>query len=65
MGYVVESGNVRPSETKTDAVMRFPEPGNVKQIQNFLVYPVISGSLFVVDHAAVVELIKKKYCVQF
>jgi len=36
LGHMVESGSVRPSEAKTEAVMRFPEPKSVKQIQSFL-----------------------------
>jgi len=36
LGHTVESGGVRPSKTKTDAVTRFPEPKNVKQVQSFL-----------------------------
>lgn len=36
MGHIIESVEVRPSETKTDAVTRFPEPKNVKQVQSFL-----------------------------
>lgn len=34
--HIIESGNVRPSEAKTDAVMKFLEPRNVRQIQSFL-----------------------------
>lgn len=36
LGHVIESGDVRPLEAKTDAVARFPEPKNVKQVQSFL-----------------------------
>lgn len=36
LGNVIENGSVRPSERKTEAVMRYPEPKNVKQIQSFL-----------------------------
>jgi len=36
LGHIIESGDVRPSEAKTDAVTRFPEPRNVKQVQSFL-----------------------------
>jgi len=35
LGYIIEIGNIRPSEKKTKAVMNFPEPTNVKKIQNF------------------------------
>lgn len=36
LGHEIEAGSVRPSAAKTDAVTRFPEPKNVKQIQSFL-----------------------------
>lgn len=36
LGHVIENGTIRPSERKTKAVMHFPEPQNVKQIQAFL-----------------------------
>lgn len=36
LGHVIENGLVRPSERKTEAVMRYPEPRNIKQIQSFL-----------------------------
>lgn len=36
LGYKVKRGRIRPSENKTNAVMRFPEPTNVKQVQGFL-----------------------------
>lgn len=32
LGHIMESGNVRSSEVKMDAVTRFPEPVNAKQI---------------------------------
>lgn len=36
LGYIIENGTIRPSETKTLAVQKFPEPTNVKQLQSFL-----------------------------
>lgn len=36
LGHVVENGTIRPSPHKTEAVLRFPEPGNVKQVQSFI-----------------------------
>lgn len=36
LGHIIESGDVQPSEAKTDAVTHFPEPKNVKQMQSFL-----------------------------
>lgn len=36
LGHVIEAGQVRPSNKKTEAVRRFPEPTNVKQVQSFL-----------------------------
>lgn len=36
LGYVIENNCVEPSEQKTDAVKRFPEPANVRSLQSFL-----------------------------
>jgi len=36
LGQVIENGLVSPSPEKVKAVMRFPEPTSVKQIQSFL-----------------------------
>ncbi|KAL0851475.1 hypothetical protein ABMA28_007272 [Loxostege sticticalis] len=36
LGHVVEDGAVMPSPGKTAAVMKFPEPQNVKQLHSFL-----------------------------
>lgn len=36
LGHIIENGTVKPSTRKTDAVMKFPEPGNIKQVQSFL-----------------------------
>jgi len=36
LGHVIEEGHVRPSDRKTEAVRRFPEPASVKQVQSFL-----------------------------
>ncbi|XP_025997281.2 uncharacterized protein LOC113005666 [Solenopsis invicta] len=36
LGHVIENGRVYPSVRKIDAVRKFPEPSNVKQIQSFL-----------------------------
>lgn len=36
LGYVIEDGKVQPSPAKTDAVMKFPEPKNEKQLHSFL-----------------------------
>ncbi|GFW17947.1 retrovirus-related Pol polyprotein from transposon 17.6 [Trichonephila clavipes] len=35
-GYIVESGTIKPSTTKTLAVRKFPEPTTIKQVQSFL-----------------------------
>lgn len=36
LGHVIEKGLVRPSERKVEAVQKFPEPRNTKQLQSFL-----------------------------
>lgn len=36
LGHIVEGGCVRPSDRKTEAVQRFPELANAKQVQSFL-----------------------------
>ncbi|GFT35794.1 retrovirus-related Pol polyprotein from transposon 17.6 [Trichonephila clavipes] len=36
LGYIVESGTIKPSPTKTLAVRKFPEPTTIKQVQSFL-----------------------------
>lgn len=36
LGYIVESGQIRPSRQKTLAVSRFSEPTTIKQVQSFL-----------------------------
>jgi len=36
LGYIIEAGNIYPSEKKTKAVMKFPGPTNVKRVQSFL-----------------------------
>jgi len=36
LGQVIENGRVSPSPEKIKAVMRFPEPTSVKQVQSFL-----------------------------
>ncbi|GFX92977.1 retrovirus-related Pol polyprotein from transposon 17.6 [Trichonephila clavipes] len=36
LGHIVESGNIKPSPTKTIAVRKFPEPTTIKQVQSFL-----------------------------
>lgn len=36
LGHVIEGGTVMPSSGKTDAVIKFPEPRNEKQLQSFL-----------------------------
>jgi transposase InsO family protein len=36
LGHVIQDGVVMPSPGKTDAVMKFPEPRNVKQLHSFL-----------------------------
>jgi len=36
LGHVIENGRVGPSEHKTEAVRKFPEPNSVKQVQSFL-----------------------------
>ncbi|XP_015596320.1 uncharacterized protein LOC107268244 [Cephus cinctus] len=36
LGYIVEEGEIRPSDEKTKAVKNFPKPKSVKQIQSFL-----------------------------
>lgn len=32
LGHIVEDGSIRPSERKTEAVTKFPQPTNVKQV---------------------------------
>lgn len=36
LGHTIGEGSVRPSEYQTEAVKRFPEPTNIRQIQAFL-----------------------------
>ncbi|KMQ94326.1 blastopia polyprotein [Lasius niger] len=36
LGHIIEDGTVRPSERKTEAVKRFAEPKNIRQVQAFL-----------------------------
>lgn len=36
LGFVVENGEIKPSDLKTRAVQKFPTPSNVKQVQSFL-----------------------------
>ena len=36
LGHVVSNGKIRPSEHKTNAVRKFPEPKTIRQIQSFL-----------------------------
>lgn len=48
LGHEIESGSIRPSATKTDAVTRFPEPKKVKQVQSFLGLSGFSVNLFVI-----------------
>lgn len=47
LGHIIESGNVRPSEAKTDAVMKFSKPKNIKQVQSFLA---TSENSFIIIH---------------
>lgn len=36
LGYIVEKGTIRPSERKSETVMKFPQPKSIKQVQSFL-----------------------------
>lgn len=36
LGHKISNGEVRPSSDKTDAVVRYPEPRNVKQLHSFV-----------------------------
>lgn len=36
LGHVIENGRVHPSEKKIEAVIDFPKPTNVRQVQSFL-----------------------------
>lgn len=36
LGHIIENGNVHPSAEKTDAVLRYPQPQTIKQLQRFL-----------------------------
>ena len=36
LGYIVKDGTIRPSEVKTRAVMDFPKPRSIKEIQSFV-----------------------------
>jgi len=36
LGHVIENGQVYPSTCKIEAIRRFPEPSNVRQVQSFL-----------------------------
>lgn len=36
LGHIIENGTIRPSEQKVKAVMCFPEPRNIRQVQAFL-----------------------------
>lgn len=37
LGHIIEDEATHPTENKTEAVMKFPQPKNVKQLQTFLV----------------------------
>jgi len=36
LGHIIENEHVYPSERKIEAVKKFPEPSNTKQLQSFL-----------------------------
>jgi len=36
LGHIIEDGCVYPSKHKIEAMQKFPEPSNVKQLQSFL-----------------------------
>lgn len=36
LGYIVRAGQIQPSDRKTTAVAKYPEPRTVKQVQSFL-----------------------------
>ena len=36
LGHIIGGGNIKPSLEKTKAVMNFPQPRNVKEIQSYL-----------------------------
>lgn len=36
LGQVIENGNVRPSPSKVQAVLNYPEPHSLKDVQSFL-----------------------------
>jgi len=36
LGHVIENGRVYPSTCKIEAIRKFPEPSNIKQVQSFL-----------------------------
>lgn len=36
LGYIVSNGTIKPSTNKTKAVINFPQPKNIKNIQSFL-----------------------------
>jgi len=36
LGHIIENGTVRPSEQKTNAVVRFPVPRCIRDVQSFL-----------------------------
>lgn len=36
LGYIIEDGQIKPSNEKTKAVQCFPEPKTIKQVQSFL-----------------------------
>lgn len=36
LGHIIENGTIRPSAEKTEAVQKFPEPKNAKDVQSFL-----------------------------
>lgn len=68
LGHIIEDGNVYPSVDKTTAVMQFPEPRNVKEIQSFLG---LTGYFrkFIANYAQIArplsDLLKKEKIFQF
>ncbi|CAH2094786.1 unnamed protein product [Euphydryas editha] len=36
LGHIIKDGEVKPSPEKTDAVVKFPEPRNIKQVHSFV-----------------------------
>lgn len=68
LGHIIKNGTVCPSEHKTEAVIKFPEPKNIKQLQSCLGLTKYFRK-FIKDYALITrplsDLLKKKRRIYF